>query len=222
MASNKQISARIPKELYERFTEKVASEGKQSGKVIEQLLEAYCEGNIPDGSSEVASDNEEVVAKKIEINQLVADEVAKATQQLEARLEEVEGKLSKVADGSNMVETSYNEVDNDSVEDGSKVVASDSKVVASDSSSKVEDGSKVVADGSGSSEVADGNNLEEVREYLIKGLGIDEEKSLAEEISYELGCGYSKVLNRIQGKPKKRLDEMDKAILKELENYREN
>lgn len=207
MTSNKQISARIPKELYERFTEKVASEGKQSGKVIEQLLEAYCEGNIPDGSSEVASDNEEVVVKKSEINQLVADEVAKATQQLEARLEEVEEKLNKVADGSNVVETSYNQVENDSVADGSSEVAS---------------GSKVVADGSGSSEVADGNNLEEVREYLIKGLGIDEKKSLAKEISYELGCGYSKVLNRIQGKPKKKLDEMDKAILKELENYTEN
>jgi predicted DNA-binding protein len=148
MTSNKQLSFRIPRDLYERFVEKVAIDGKQSGKVLQQLVEAYCEGNIPDGSSKVASDDEVVAAKKSEVDQLVADEVAKATQQLEARLGKVEARLSKVENGSTLVETSQ-------VGEGNKEAATNGEEVASDDEEVVTNGEEVTASGE---EVASGSD----------------------------------------------------------------
>lgn len=224
MASNKQLSFRVPHELYERFTKKVVADGKQSGKVLQQLVKAYCEGNIPDGSSKVASDDEVVVVKKSEINQLVADEVVAVTAKLEARLGEIEAKLNEVESGSNKVEVSQignNSGDSNDEKRGSSEVGNDSTKVANGSekvgSSQEKDGSDKVAVASSKD-----SQLQKLRDYLLKALNIDEQKSLAKEIAHELNCSYQRALNRIQDKPKKRLDAIDKTILKELEKYQEN
>jgi len=218
MASNKQLSFRIPRDLYERFTEKVTSEGKQSGKVLQQLVEAYCEGDIPDGSGKVVSDDDVVAVKKSEINQLVADEVVAATAKLEARLGDVEAKLNDVESGSNKVEVS--QIGGNSGDSNDEKCGSNEKVASG--SEKVENSQE--KDGSDKVAVAndEGGQLQELKDYLLKVLNINEQKSLAKEIAYELNCSYQRVLNRIQGKPKKQLDVVDKAILEELEKYRKN
>lgn len=59
ISSNKQISARIHKDLYWRFTEKVRKEGKQSGKVIEQLINSYCNDTVSSSSNTLVSNNKD-------------------------------------------------------------------------------------------------------------------------------------------------------------------
>jgi len=106
MASNKQISARIPKHLYQRFTEKLAKEGKQSGKVLQQLIEAYCNDALPSGSDMVASSSgEDKEAKKndIDIKQLVADEVTTATHHLETKINQLESAISKMSEDTQAI-----------------------------------------------------------------------------------------------------------------------
>lgn len=86
MTGNKQLSFRISKELYKKFVGKVTSEGKQSGKVLQQLVEAYIEGNIPDGSEVAETKTKE---DEQDIKKLVADEVERATSELKREIEEL-------------------------------------------------------------------------------------------------------------------------------------
>jgi hypothetical protein len=71
----------------------------------------------------------------------------------------------------------------------------------------------------GEGESNDNNFYEELRKDFLKIAGIEEQKVIARDISTELNCGFRKALNRVQGKPKKRLDEMDEKIEEAIERF---
>jgi predicted DNA-binding protein len=204
MTSRKQLSFRVSPELYQQFTEKVETEGKQSGKVLEQLVEAYVNGDIPDGSNEVASSNN---GRDEDIKKLVADEVENVTKELR---EEIDQLRQMVVNGSKLVEQPENGQSDKVIADGSNKVAS----------AVNQDATKVVADDSNQLEITNKDSADQLESYLHDyfELGVE---SLVEEIAHEASVSKQLARNRIKGKKKKKLSEADKRVLKELENWEE-
>ena len=202
--ARKQLSFRVSPELYQQFIQKVEAEGKQSGKILEQLVEAYVNDSLPDGSNKVASSN---TGRDEDIKKLVADEVASATRELRDEIDQLK---EMVVNGSSMVDNSENGQSDKVLADGSNKVAT----------ALNEDATKVVADDSNQLEITNKDSADQLESYLHDyfELGVE---SLVEEIAHEANVSKQLARNRIKGKKKKKLSEADKRVLKELENWEE-
>jgi len=208
MASNKQISARIPKDLYQRFTDKLAKEGKQSGKVLKQLIEAYCNDTLPSGSDVVASSSGEDEAKKndIDIKQLVADEVATATHHLEAKINQLESTISQ------MNEDTHTIIDKQEAIEGRLELVEDNQISLADREQFLEglSCSLPLPIESDTNHIADGSNMVESSQTqdnsiddsppIADGSNMVEKRLTAKQVAILCGRTDKTIRNRTKGK----------------------
>ena len=206
--TRKQIAFRIDEERAKQLEKKRKEEGKTLNTVLERLVDAYLEGKLTDGNSELTGGNNEV--EESEITQL-----ANKISQLEKQLTPVNQLLAVTAtdkgsfphtakngNGNSKLSLANNEADgnselkggndeltsanseddgNDELTDGSSKVTPDNN--GADGNSELADGSNELTpdnnEDNGSNELADGNTAPQPHRTDSKDNALTEESNSA-------------------------------------------